>query len=114
MPIRFFPRWILRIIYTQNVAGRRLVGLRYWNTVDDDGESYWVFESRDPSVRSNPIDSKYVFYLKSYRVITHAFPAFQNVLGMHSFVLCPGTSSPSDINVTRLQYMLSQLFGSLF
>ncbi|KAG8918187.1 Golgi apparatus membrane protein tvp23 [Tulasnella sp. 418] len=31
----------------RNVAGRTLVGLRYWNQVDEDGESYWVFESRD-------------------------------------------------------------------
>ncbi|ELU41384.1 hypothetical protein AG1IA_04592 [Rhizoctonia solani AG-1 IA] len=31
----------------RNVAGRRLVGLRFWNQVDEDGESYWVFESRD-------------------------------------------------------------------
>lgn len=31
----------------QNVAGRTLVGLRYWNQVDEDGESSWVFESRD-------------------------------------------------------------------
>ncbi|KAG6850817.1 hypothetical protein H0H93_008120 [Arthromyces matolae] len=31
----------------RNVAGRTLVGLRFWNQVDDDGESYWVFESRD-------------------------------------------------------------------
>lgn len=31
----------------KNVAGRILVGLRFWNQVDDDGESYWVFESRD-------------------------------------------------------------------
>jgi len=54
---------------TRNVAGRRLVGLRYWNTVDDDGESYWVFESRDPSVRSNPVDSK-MFWIAIY-----AFPA---------------------------------------
>ena len=34
----------------QNVAGRKLVGLRFWNQVDDDGESYWVFESRDVRV----------------------------------------------------------------
>lgn len=34
---------------TRNVAGRTLVGLRFWNQVDDDGESYWVFESRDPA-----------------------------------------------------------------
>ena len=44
----------------QNVAGRRLVGLRYWNQVDDDGESYWVFESRDPSRPANPVDAKQV------------------------------------------------------
>lgn len=31
----------------KNVAGRILVGLRFWNQVDEDGESYWVFESRD-------------------------------------------------------------------
>lgn len=35
---------------TQNVSGRTLVGLRYWNQVDEDGESYWVFECRDVSV----------------------------------------------------------------
>lgn len=32
---------------TRNVCGRTLVGLRYWSRVDDDGESSWVFESRD-------------------------------------------------------------------
>lgn len=31
----------------RNVSGRRLVGLRFWNQVDEDGTSYWVFESRD-------------------------------------------------------------------
>ncbi|KAG8679665.1 Golgi apparatus membrane protein tvp23 [Ceratobasidium sp. 394] len=44
----------------RNVAGRRLVGLRFWNQVDEDGESYWVFESRDPSRPANPIDSKFL------------------------------------------------------
>ncbi|KAH7883757.1 hypothetical protein F5I97DRAFT_2065299 [Phlebopus sp. FC_14] len=42
----------------RNVAGRTLVGLRFWNQVDEDGESYWVFESRDPSRPANPVDSK--------------------------------------------------------
>ncbi|KAB5589107.1 Golgi apparatus membrane protein TVP23 [Ceratobasidium theobromae] len=69
-----------------NVAGRRLVGLRFWNQVDEDGESYWVFESRDvgydsvkhsaqsngtspqPSRPANPIDSK-MFWTALY-----AFP----------------------------------------
>ncbi|KAI3359783.1 hypothetical protein L3Q82_014148, partial [Scortum barcoo] len=30
----------------KNVSGRLLVGLRWWNQVDDDGKSHWVFESR--------------------------------------------------------------------
>jgi len=49
----------------RNVAGRTLVGLRFWNQVDDDGESYWVFESRDPSRPPNPIDSK-MFWIAVY------------------------------------------------
>ncbi|EPQ61393.1 hypothetical protein GLOTRDRAFT_124618 [Gloeophyllum trabeum ATCC 11539] len=53
----------------RNVAGRRLVGLRYWNQVDEDGESYWVFESRDPSRPANPIDAR-MFWIALY-----AFPA---------------------------------------
>lgn len=30
----------------KNITGRLMVGLRWWNYVDDDGASHWVFESR--------------------------------------------------------------------
>lgn len=30
----------------QNVTGRLMVGLRWWNHIDEDGKSHWVFESR--------------------------------------------------------------------
>lgn len=33
----------------RNVSGRTLVGLRFWNQVDDTGNSFWVFESRNVS-----------------------------------------------------------------
>ncbi|KZW02573.1 DUF846-domain-containing protein [Exidia glandulosa HHB12029] len=49
----------------RNVSGRTLVGLRFWNQVDEDGESYWVFESRDPSRPANPIDSR-MFWIALY------------------------------------------------
>ncbi|KAF8746309.1 hypothetical protein AX14_000094 [Amanita brunnescens Koide BX004] len=58
----------------RNVAGRILVGLRFWNQVDEDGESYWVFESRDPSRPANPVDSK-MFWIALY-----AFPAIWSLL----------------------------------
>ncbi|KAJ7695136.1 hypothetical protein B0H17DRAFT_1056548 [Mycena rosella] len=49
----------------RNVAGRTLVGLRFWNQVDEDGESFWVFESRDPSRPANAIDSR-MFWIAVY------------------------------------------------
>ncbi|XP_055343986.1 Golgi apparatus membrane protein TVP23 homolog B-like [Paramacrobiotus metropolitanus] len=32
----------------KNVTGRKLVGLRWWNYVDDEGKSKWIYESRKP------------------------------------------------------------------
>ncbi|XP_045546465.1 Golgi apparatus membrane protein TVP23 homolog A isoform X4 [Salmo salar] len=33
----------------KNVTGRLLVGLRWWNQIDEDGRSLWVFEDRKSS-----------------------------------------------------------------
>lgn len=52
--------------YLKNIAGRRLVGLRWWNEVDTtSGDSHWVFESQDRSGDSggpvqNATDKRYV------------------------------------------------------
>jgi Flp pilus assembly protein TadB len=53
--------------YLKNIAGRRLVGLRWWNEVDPaSGESKWVFESSDPSTKViNATDSRF-FWLALY------------------------------------------------
>lgn len=47
--------------YLKNIAGRRLVGLRWWNEVDPaTGDSKWVFESSDPGARAiNATDSRF-------------------------------------------------------
>jgi len=53
--------------YLKNIAGRRLVGLRWWNEVDpESGDSHWVFESSDPTTKSiNATDSRF-FWLALY------------------------------------------------
>ncbi|XP_034541808.1 Golgi apparatus membrane protein TVP23 homolog A-like isoform X2 [Notolabrus celidotus] len=33
----------------KNVTGRLLVGLRWWNQIDEDGKSLWVFEAKKTS-----------------------------------------------------------------
>lgn len=37
----------------KNITGRLLVGLRWWNYVDDEGVSHWVFESKKGRVNNN-------------------------------------------------------------
>lgn len=37
---------LIAFLLFQNVTGRLMVGLRWWNQVDDDGRSHWVFEAR--------------------------------------------------------------------
>ncbi|KAK4226923.1 hypothetical protein QBC38DRAFT_479107 [Podospora fimiseda] len=53
--------------YMKNIAGRRLVGLRWWNEVDPStGDSHWVFESSEPGTKViNPTDSRF-FWIAIY------------------------------------------------
>lgn len=53
--------------YSKNIAGRRLVGLRWWNEVEPQtGDSKWVFESSEPGTKViNPTDSRF-FWLAMY------------------------------------------------
>ncbi|XP_074519400.1 Golgi apparatus membrane protein TVP23 homolog B [Halichoeres trimaculatus] len=42
----------------KNITGRLMVGLRWWNQVDDDGRSHWVFEARKGSGKQQSTDSE--------------------------------------------------------
>merc|ERR1712226_1784710 len=43
----------------KNISGRLLVGLRWWNQVDEEGKSTWILESRSQrSLQRNPISAK--------------------------------------------------------
>lgn len=53
--------------YLKNIAGRRLVGLRWWNEVNTaTGDSHWVFESSDPNTRTINATDKRFFWLSLY------------------------------------------------
>ncbi|KAJ5078775.1 hypothetical protein M0811_04498 [Anaeramoeba ignava] len=44
--------WVVK-----NISGRKLVGLRWWNEIDSDGNSKWIFESKPKAENSNKTDS---------------------------------------------------------
>merc|ERR1712014_540884 len=57
--------------YLKNIAGRRLVGLRWWNEVDPQtGDSHWVFESapqpNEPGGKLVNATDKRFFWLALY------------------------------------------------
>lgn len=50
--------------WTKNVSGRKLVGLRWWNEVKDDGTEVWIFESKN-EVKESTADSR-IFWICVY------------------------------------------------
>ena len=53
--------------YLKNIAGRRLVGLRWWNEVNTStGDSHWVFESAAEGTRVQNQTDKRFFWLSMY------------------------------------------------
>lgn len=53
--------------YLKNIAGRRLVGLRWWNEVDTaTGDGRWVFESADPDTRDANATDRRFFWIALY------------------------------------------------
>ncbi|KAL2860844.1 DUF846 domain-containing protein [Aspergillus lucknowensis] len=68
--------------YLKNIAGRRLVGLRWWNEVNTStGDSHWVFESADPNTRTITATDKRFFWLSLY-----VTPALWIALGILAIV----------------------------
>lgn len=41
---------LFTVLSFQNVSGRLLVGLHWWNQIDEDGNSFWVFEAKKVSI----------------------------------------------------------------
>uniref|UniRef100_A0A0N5ARY4 Golgi apparatus membrane protein TVP23 homolog n=1 Tax=Syphacia muris TaxID=451379 RepID=A0A0N5ARY4_9BILA len=42
----------------KNITGRLLVGLRWWNFVDSEGNNHWRFESAKDTSRFDPLERK--------------------------------------------------------
>ncbi|XP_010001584.1 PREDICTED: Golgi apparatus membrane protein TVP23 homolog A [Chaetura pelagica] len=48
----------------KNVTGRLLVGLRWWNQIDEDGKSHWMFEAkRVPTIVTSTEAEARIFWL---------------------------------------------------
>ena len=94
--------------YLKNIAGRRLVGLRWWNEVDTaTGDSRWVFESADPEVRQINATDKRFFWIALYAqpvlwilLAVVALVSFQfiwlTLVGKFMWILCGKSSGDGE------------------
>jgi hypothetical protein len=106
--------------YIKNIAGRRLVGLRWWNEVNHQtGETHWVFESADPESRSINATDKRFFWIALYaqpalwivmgvvaiiKIITfiNLTPLWLTLVGMMPIRLCAGLADLQQPSLWRL------------
>jgi hypothetical protein len=49
----------------KNITGRLLVGLRWWNKINEDGTNEWIFESHEDLTVIDPLDAR-VFWTGLY------------------------------------------------
>ncbi|XP_045600880.1 uncharacterized Golgi apparatus membrane protein-like protein CG5021 isoform X2 [Procambarus clarkii] len=56
----------------KNITGRLMVGLRWWNYIDDEGQSHWVFEARKGRVSQTEV--------RVFWVSLVAFPVIWTIL----------------------------------
>ncbi|MFS7967600.1 putative golgi apparatus membrane protein TVP23 [Helianthus anomalus] len=105
--------WVVK-----NVSGRILVGLRWWNEIDDDGESVWKFECLDQEslARMNKKDS-WLFWWTLYltAVIWIFFGIFSLIRFQADYLLVVGVcltlSIANIVGFTKCRKVTSILSG---
>lgn len=60
------------------------MGLRWWNQVDEDGKSHWVFESRKVSESSSAIAEMYSNISTKFPVARHFHTSCGRIKNPHS------------------------------
>lgn len=55
----------------KNISGRLLVGLRWWNVIDEEGKSQWMFESRKSRKATVTATESRIFWLSMF--VSQAF-----------------------------------------
>lgn len=118
----------------KNISGRILVGLRWWNYVDDDGVSHWMYESRDKNspISINAQESKIfwtglilcpilwmvffiiaLFGLNLKWMVLVVIAITLNMANLHGYVKCNFGAS-KDIGAATTDFVKSQMMRNAF
>lgn len=117
----------------KNITGRLLVGLRWWNYVDEDSVSHWMFESRKGAAKNvNTSGESRVFWLSLVvsqvfwvvfvfaALITLSFKWFMvssmgvvlNGANLYGYIRCK-MGSPKKLTGAASNFLGQQVLGSM-
>uniref|UniRef100_H2Y6Y1 Golgi apparatus membrane protein TVP23 homolog n=1 Tax=Ciona savignyi TaxID=51511 RepID=H2Y6Y1_CIOSA len=119
----------------KNVTGRLLVGLRWWNKVDEDGKSTWIYEARNATTMKKypvkPAESRIFWVSLIVCPLIWLFSLFGLIFGLNvkwlavvivaltlncanlfGYIRCKFTSR-KQIGSLATQYIGGQLFKSM-
>lgn len=120
----------------KNISGRILVGLRWWNYIDDEGVSHWMYESRkvDPNLPSpiNAQESKIfwtalilcpilwsvffivaLFSLNLPWMVLVVIAIMLNLANLHGYVKC-NFGAGKDISAATTDFVKSHMMRNAF
>ncbi|XP_050720113.1 uncharacterized Golgi apparatus membrane protein-like protein CG5021 isoform X1 [Eriocheir sinensis] len=66
----------------KNITGRLMVGLRWWNYIDDEGQSHWVFEAKKGGLQGRVSKTE----VRVFWVALVAFPVFWSIIFLIAIV----------------------------
>jgi hypothetical protein len=120
----------------KNITGRKLVGLRWWNEIKEDGSSSWRFENKSETKKVHRID-KLIFWSAMYflpiiwilfsiinfikfsfsYLIVILFSLILSCFNLYGYIKCSRTDTSKEIRnfiVEKglLQTILSTVFGT--
>ena len=83
----------------KNVTGRKLVGLRWWSAINEDGTEEWMFESESREI--NQADHR-VFWITNYATpVVWVILSFLNILtfSISNSMICIFSAGLSIVNL---------------
>ncbi|CAF4500762.1 unnamed protein product, partial [Didymodactylos carnosus] len=95
----------------KNITGRLLAGLRWWNYVDDTGESHWIFEAKK-GVQKNAISAleSNIFWLSLIFTVLLWIIFTITTLFSPTYILITGVALV--LNIANLYGFIRCKFGS--
>ena len=110
--IKFSVIYLITVIFgaidfwiTKNLSGRYLVGLRWWNEINEKREEIWIFESKNEKKETN--SDTIIFWVSLY-----VYPLIWLIISFFKMLnILTGNGGEFVVSVINLVFAMTNLYG---